>query len=71
MRQIKRNDLYQNDMSGMLSLVRPTGKGLNSQFNSLSAEEWSQLFNTLEQWERHLAQLDSESLRCDHEHFRQ
>jgi len=51
-------------------LVRPTGKGLNSQFNSLSAEEWSQLFDTLEQWERYLAQLDSKSLRCDDEHFR-
>ena len=51
-------------------MVRPTGNGLNSQFNSLSAEEWSQLFDTLEQWERYLAQLDSKSLRCDDEHFR-
>ncbi len=34
--------------------MRPTGKGLNSEFNSLSAEECSQLFDTLEQWERYV-----------------
>lgn len=28
-------------------MVRPTGKGLNPEFNSLSAEEWSQLFDPL------------------------
>lgn len=51
-------------------MVRPTQKGLNSQFNSLSAEEWTLLFNTLERWERDLAQLNLESLRCVDEHFR-
>lgn len=51
-------------------MVRPMQKGLNSQFNSLSAEEWALLFKTLEQWERDLAQLDLESLRCMDEHFR-
>ncbi|MDT8329068.1 MAG: hypothetical protein RQ750_17130 [Roseovarius sp.] len=45
-------------------MVRPKGKGLNGQFNSLSAEEWILLFETLEQWERYLAQLDPKSLRC-------
>jgi len=51
-------------------MVRQEGKGLNCQFNSLSDEEWSNLFDTLEEWERYLAQLDSKSLRCDDEHFR-
>lgn len=51
-------------------LVRQEGKGLNCQFNSLSDEEWSNLFDTLEEWERYLAQLDSKSLRCEDEHFR-
>jgi hypothetical protein len=31
--------------------------------------DWNFLFKTLEQWERDLARLDSESLRCDHEHL--
>jgi len=51
-------------------MVRPKGKGLNSQFNSLSDEELSVLFETLEEWEYHLARIDSPSLRCDDEHFR-
>lgn len=51
-------------------MVHQEGKGLNCQFNSLSDEEWSNLFDTLEEWERYLAQLDSKSLRCDDEHFR-
>lgn len=51
-------------------MVRQEGKGLNCQFNSLSDEEWSNLFDTLEEWERYLAQVDSKSLRCDDEHFR-
>lgn len=51
-------------------MVRQEGKGLNCQFNSLSDEEWSNLFDTFEEWERYLAQLDSKSLRCDDEHFR-
>lgn len=55
---------------GKGEMVRQEGKGLNCQFNSLSDEEWSNLFDTLEEWERYLAQLDSKSLRCDDEHFR-
>ncbi len=51
-------------------MVRPEGKGLNPQFNSLSAEELKNLFDSLEEWERYLAQLDSKSLRCVDEHFR-
>jgi len=51
-------------------MVRLEGNGLNSQFNPLSDEEWGKLFSTLEEWERHLAQLDREGLRCDDEHFR-
>lgn len=51
-------------------MVRPEGKGLNPQFNSLSAEELKNLFDSLEEWERHLAQLDSKSLRCVDEHFK-
>lgn len=51
-------------------MVRQEGKGLNPQFNSLSDEEWSILFDTLEEWERYFAQLDLKSLRCDDEHFR-
>jgi hypothetical protein len=51
-------------------MMRPAQKGLNSQFNSLSAEEWTLLFNTLERWEHDLAQLDLKSLRCVDEHFR-
>lgn len=51
-------------------MVRQEGNGLNCQFNSLSDEEWSNLFDTLEEWERYLAQLDSKSLRCEDEHFR-
>ena len=50
-------------------LVRPEGKRLNSQFNSLGDEELNALFDSLEEWERQLAQLDSKSLRCDDEHF--
>ena len=50
-------------------MVRPEGKGLNPQFNSLSDTELSALFEALEDWERQLARLDSESLRCDHEHL--
>ena len=53
-----------------IKVVRPKGKGLNSQFNSLSDEELSVLFETLEEWEYHLARIDSKSLRCDDEHFR-
>lgn len=51
-------------------MVRQEGKGLNPQFNSLSAEELKTLFDALEAWERHLAQLDSKSLRCIDEHFK-
>lgn len=51
-------------------MVRQAGKGLNPQFNSLSAEEIKTLFDALEAWERHLAQLDPKSLRCVDEHFR-
>ena len=51
-------------------MVRQEGNGMNCQFNSLSDEEWSNLFDTLEEWERYLAQLDSKSLRCYDEHFR-
>ena len=51
-------------------MVRPEGNGLNYQFNPLGDEEWCMLFDTLEEWEHYLAQLDSKSLRCDDEHFR-
>ena len=51
-------------------MVRPEGKSSNSQFDSLEPEELIKLFNSLEDWERQLAQLDSKSLRCDDEHFR-
>ncbi len=51
-------------------MVRSQGKGLNRQFNPLADEEWIVLFDTLEKWERYLAQLDSKSLRCNDEHFR-
>ncbi len=50
-------------------MARPEGKRLNSQFNSLGDEELNALFDSLEEWERQLAQLDSKSLRCDDEHF--
>lgn len=36
----------------------------------LDGETSNTLFETLEEWERHLAQLDSLSLRCDDEYFR-
>lgn len=36
----------------------------------LTGEELNSLFDALEVWERHLAQLDSKSLRCVDEHFR-
>ena len=51
-------------------VVRSQGNGLNGQFNPLADEEWIVLFETLEEWERYLAQLDSKSLRCDDCHFR-
>ena len=51
-------------------MVRSQGNGLNRQFNPLADEEWIILFDTLEEWERYLAQLDSKSLRCVDEHFR-
>ena len=51
-------------------MVQREGKGLNSQFDSLGSEELNQLFETLEEWERHLALVDSQSLRCANEHFR-
>jgi hypothetical protein len=51
-------------------MVRPEGKRSNSQFDSLSDQELSALFASLEEWERQLAQLDSPSLRCENEHFR-
>lgn len=50
-------------------MVRPEGKSLNPRFNSFSENELSTLFEALEDWERQLAQLDSQSLRCDDEHF--
>ncbi len=36
----------------------------------LEGTEWNSFFEALEEWERHLALLDSESLRCLDEHFR-
>jgi len=36
----------------------------------LSGETSNTLFEALEEWERHLAQLDREGPRCDDEHFR-
>ena len=36
----------------------------------LQGDSLNSLFNSLEEWERHLAQLDSKSLRCVDEHFR-
>jgi hypothetical protein len=51
-------------------MVRPEGKGLNPQFNSLGPKELNALFDSLQEWERHLAQLDRKSLRCVDEHFR-
>lgn len=51
-------------------LVRLEGKSSNSQFDSLEPEELNALFDSLQEWERHLAQLDSKSLRCVDEHFK-
>lgn len=36
----------------------------------LEGEELNSLIAALEEWEYHLARLDSESLRCEHEHLR-
>ncbi len=35
----------------------------------LEGEELNSLFETLEEWEHHLAQLDFDSLRCDDDEF--
>lgn len=35
----------------------------------LEGESLNSLFETLEQWERHLAQLDFKNLRCDDDEF--
>lgn len=51
-------------------MVRLEGKSSNSQFDSLKPEELNALFDSLQEWERHLAQLDSKSLRCVDEHFK-
>lgn len=37
----------------------------------LSGEELNLLFQTLEEWETHLAQYDLSDLRCGDEHIRQ
>lgn len=44
-------------MSRQGRVVRVEGESLNT------------LFETLEEWERHLALLDFDGLRCDDEHF--
>jgi len=36
----------------------------------LSGDSSNMLFEALEEWERHLAQLDRKGPRCDDEHFR-
>lgn len=51
-------------------MVRPTGKSSNTQFDPISDEDLLILFDTLEEWEYHLAKLDPRGLRCDDEHFR-
>ncbi|MEM9231328.1 MAG: hypothetical protein AAGB10_17160, partial [Pseudomonadota bacterium] len=51
-------------------MVRSSGKRLNSQFDSLTDEEITLLFETLELWEYHLVRSDMPSLECDDEHFR-
>ena len=35
----------------------------------LTRESSNQLFQALEEWERHLASLDAERLGCDHDQF--
>jgi hypothetical protein len=35
----------------------------------LTGESSNQLFQALEEWERHLASLDAERLGCDHDQF--
>lgn len=40
-----------------------------SEMVQLQGDSLNSLFNSLEEWERHLAQLDSKSLRCVDEHF--
>ena len=51
-------------------MVRRKGKRLNSQFDSLTDEEITLLFETLELWEYHLVRSDMPSLECHDEHFR-
>lgn len=37
----------------------------------LEEKDWNTFFEALEEWERHLAFLDRDDLRCGDEHFRQ
>lgn len=40
-----------------------------SEMVRLEGESLNSLIDTLQEWENHLARLDSKSLRCDHDKF--
>ena len=50
--------------------VRYTATVLNSMnLVGLTGESSNQLFQALEEWQHHLASIDAERLRCDHDEF--